>query len=278
MSQLDLKPFEELYPQIVYYTPFVEDVFRYLNGYINPYNPCRLHIKLYSAINYAEYAKPDIAIVYLGSIINNCWGDDNLIKTVIIMTLAHELSHSWQNTDMIRYTYDPYYKKEIEDQNEGRTERWIIDHSDEIYSRFGVRIEYSDWAINSVMPNAEYYQHNNPGDYFLHTILDVAYRNKNYIDPLTKLFNSEESIIFRIDDSPKVLLKYKGEYNINAIPAFNRLINQYCRIGIAAGYFTISVEIMDVSIFDTKGIDLHMHISNKFYEPIIIPKSNDSND
>lgn len=265
---MDIKPFEEIYPFIEHYTPFVHGVFRYLNGNINPDNPCTLHIRLYSDVNYAEYAKPDIVVVYLGSIINNYWMDDDSIKRVIIMTIAHELSHSWQSTDMIRYTYDPYYKQQIENQNEGRTEQWLLAHADEIYKLFGIQMEYSDWAMREVYPHGDEYESANVGHYYIHTILDVVYRNEKFKEPLEKLFNGYDSIIFHIDDSEKCLLKFKGEYNIRAIYAFNRIISKYCRIGISISYFTIELEIIDIPIFDTMGIDVHMHIRNQYYNPI----------
>lgn len=262
------RSFEELYPAFENYKPFVERVFKYLNGYINPSNPCRLTINLFSNANYAEFAKPDNLIVYLMSIINNFYGEDDKIKQIILMVIAHELCHSEQDLNMLRYSKDPYYKESVENQNEGYSEQWINLHAAEIYSLFGIKFHFSDFAINNIQPAGDDYQKISIRNHYLFSIMDVIYRNDNALPTLSDLFDSNANIVFHIDDSYKVLIKFKGEYNPAGLYLFNSIINRYCRKGICITYFNIETKITKVKIFDENGIDLHILTSNKYFKPI----------
>lgn len=263
-----IKTFEEIYPAFELYKPFVEKVFNYLNGYINPNNPCQLYINMYSNNNYAEFAKPNHLICYLGSIINNFFGNDNEIRKIIIITIAHELCHSEQSINMIQYTNDPYYRQSMENQNEGYSEKWLNIHSNEIQQLFGVEIRFSDFAIRNIQPHAKDWTHASIRDHYFYTIMDVVFRNQKFITPLNDAFDCSNTISFHINDSGKVLLKYRGEYNTNGIYLFNKLINDYCREGNAIRYFSIKTRMSEEEIFGEKGMDIHLTLSNNYYKPI----------
>lgn len=264
----EIKPFEVIWPEIEKYRPFVIDLFRFLNGYINPNNPCRLYINMYHNTNFAEYAKPDIITVYLGSIVDHYFGNDAMIKKIIIVAVSHELSHSIQNLDMVRYSNDPYYRDTVEKQNEGRTELWLTAHEQEIYQRFGVHIKFSDLAIKNTHPHGYDYEQAAMREYYLNVIMDVIYRNNKARTVLSDLFDANQTIAFQLNDSDKVLLKYKGIYNDRGIYSFNQIVNDHCRRGAYITYFKIKTEIKHEDIFGENGIIIHMAISDQFCKPI----------
>lgn len=262
----DLRPANEIYPLYEKFKPFVEEVFIYLNGYVNPYNPCQLYIAMFSTHNYAEFAKPNLVISYLGSIVNNFHDNEDTIKKVIIITLTHELFHSEQSLDMLRYGKDPYYQMMAELQNEGYAEKWVMDHAGELYSKFGVIMLFED---TERLKHADFWEQNTVKNHYLRTIVDVVYRNEGAFPIYSDLFDAHDTISFHINDSMKVLIKYRGEYNDRGMPLFNQIINKYCRRELYITYFNIKSKITkDEQIFGQKGIDIHFELSNNYMKPI----------
>lgn len=273
MTKEELMPIEIILKEMEKYTPITIDMFNYLNGNINPYNPCNLYIKMYNTTNFAEFRKPNTVTVFLGSIITIFYGQDLDIKSVILMTLAHELSHSWQNTDMVRYTYDPYYKQMIEDTNEGYTEKWISDHMKEIHKLFGFKVQYSRWAKKNILPKAVEYQSANLKDYFIHTIVDVVYRDSKYIKPLNDVFDKEQTILFSIDDSEIIILKLNGMYLEQSIQSFGQILFNHCRAGLGIKYFKVAVYLQHCTLKpeynNVEGVWLRFILEDVRYCPIV---------
>lgn len=269
MTKEELMPIELVLTEMERYTPITINMFNYLNGNINPYNPCNLYIKMYNTINFAEFRKPNTVTVFLGSIVTVFYGKDLDIKSVILMTLAHELCHSWQNTDMVRYTYDPYYKQMIEDTNEGYTEKWISDHMKEIYKIFGFKVQYSRWAKKNILPKAEEYQPVELKDYFVHTIVDVVYRDGQYIEPLNKVFEETQTLLFSINDSDIVMLKFNGQYLNQSVQPFGKILYDYCRAGLGIKYFKVAAYLKRCNVEETEGKWLNFILENVRYCPIV---------
>lgn len=270
-----LRSFDLNYMNYAVYSNFAVRAFEYLNGRINPFNRCMLSIEMYSKNNYAEFRKPNTVSLYLGSILNDydsCTGDpddDRDIKTIIIMVLGHELAHSTQNTDMIRYTNDPYYRDDIEKQNEAYTEYWISEHNQEIYNALGVMVEYSSFAMRNLMPLHTQYEFASLEQYYVHTLLDVVYRNVKYVEPMITAFQKYSSILIRFNNGIRLLLKKNGEYNPQIIQTFNKIVRTTFRKGTAQTYSTVTMELTPVNIGgDPDGIEFHIISSLMHYSPI----------
>jgi hypothetical protein len=123
--------------------------------------------------------------------------------------------------------------------------------------------------MQDFLPHGNDYMKTSVGDFYINTILDIIYRNRKFVRPLNKFFAEEDTIVFHINDSEKALLKYRGEYNYNALGAFNRIINKYCRIRTTVSYFLISLEATNVMVFqDTPGVDMHIVLKDQYYKPI----------
>ena len=271
----ELRSFDLNYMNHVTYSNFAIRAFEFLNGRINPFNICYLSIEMYSKNNYAEFRKPNTVSLYLGSILNDydsCTGDpedDRDIKTIIIMTLSHELAHSTQNTDMIRYTNDPYYRDDIEKQNEAYTEHWITEHQTEIFNALGVVVSYSSFAIRNIMPLYTQYEVATLEQYYVHTLLDVVYRNKKFVEPMTIAFRKYNSILLRFNNGIRMLIKKNGEYNPNIIQTFNKIVRTTFRKGTAQTYCTVTMELTPVNIGDDPdGIEFHIISELLHYSPI----------
>lgn len=269
MTKEELMPIESVLVEMEKYTPITVNMFNYLNGNINPYNICNLYIKMYSTINFAEFRKPNTVTIFLGSIVTMFYGKDLDIKSVILMTLAHELSHSCQNTDMVRYTNDPYYRQMVEDTNEGYTEQWVYNHMKEIHKLFGFKMQYSRWAKKNIMPKATEYQPAGLKDYFVHTIVDVVYRDASYIDPLNKIFEENQTLLFSIDNSDIVMLKHNGQYLNQSVQPFGKILYDYCRAGLGIKYFKVAVYLKRCDIDNVEGKWLHFILEDVRYCPIV---------
>lgn len=267
---------EQIYHKVNSYYGFVRDVFMYLNGYINPTNPCILHIEIYSPINYGEFSKPNHVAVFLGNIVKNHYSDDAFIKKIIITTIAHELSHSNQEISMMTYADDMYYKQMIEDSNEAYAEIWITNHAQEIRDKFGVNIWYTPKAINEFQPHIVDYRDFEVRNYFINAILDTVYRNLVMKTTIEKSFDRYNSITFHINDSPTCLIKYQDRFNIEAIPMFCNILNRECKCmnGPMSMKFIVKNKSSRVKIYDDpNGLDFYLTTSHCKFNPITFHKS-----
>jgi len=257
-------PIDIVISEVERFKPFAIEAFNYLNGNINPFTYCYLYIRMYDTVNYAEFRKPNTVCLFLGSIICHFYGKDEDIKSVILMTLAHELSHSCQNTDMVRYTNDPYYREVVEESNEAHTIKWMTEHMNEIYKRFGFRYIYNNDAMNNLYPKHINYEYSALKEYYINCIIDVVYRNQKYRKPLIDLFDSNNNIGFAIDTSDYIFIKYNGNYMEEGLEGFNKLLSQYCRTGLAINYFNVVLTTRNIQ----NGIIIRLHFDNVRYCPI----------
>lgn len=263
-----IRSVDEIYPMMVPSRELVCNVFNYLNGRINPENPCRLVIGDYHSTNYAEFRKPDIVVVYLASIINDYYLRPYLIPGLLVMVIGHELSHSIQETNMILYTADKTAREFIENTNDAHAQEWIIAHKDEIKDVLGIDIIYSDYTFNLIREYSDKYVKAQLRDYYIHTIVDVVYRADKFLDPLYELFNKYSSIAMSINDSETFLIKSNGEY-VDNIATFNAGIALACRRGGAFVYNVITMGKYEANICgDTNGIVLDLRTVPKYYKPI----------
>lgn len=267
---------EQLYHKINSYYGFTRDVFNFLNGYINPYNPCILHIEMFNTFHYGEFSKPNHVAIFLGNICRNHYSDDMFIKKIIITSIAHELSHSSQELSMMTYVDDMYYKNMIEDSNEAYTEIWITQHADEIRERFGVDVWYTPKAVNDIQPHIVDYRKFDVKNYFINAILDTVYRNLVMKTTIEMSFDKYQSITFHMNDSPTCLIKYNGRYNPEAIPMFCRILNDQCKCmnGPVSMKFIVKNKSSRVRIYDdNNGLDFYLTTSSHKFNPITFHKS-----
>ena len=281
MDLSKLLPIETLLPLRMQYKSFAIHVFNFLNGKINPpYNICNLFISSYDRNNFAEFRKPNIVVLYLDSIICSFYPNELNIKSTILMTLAHELSHSCQDTDMTRYGTDPYYKEMIENSNEANTEKWVIDHMDEIYNEFGFAIQFPQNIIDTMNKNIKNYTLTDGKSFYIYSIIDILYRKAIFIKPIEDVFDKYQNIFICINDGEKIWIKYRGEYILESstISKFGEVMG-YCRRGIALGAFAIVMKMRDLKsvkigngdvYFDAgSSVLLNFEITNFRYAPII---------
>lgn len=271
-----LLPIETLIPLVETYTPYTRDVFDFLNGRVNPYyNKCRLIISSYDKYNFAEFRKPDLVVIYLHSIISTFYPDDLKIKSVILMTLAHELSHACQETNMTRYGRDPYYKEEVEKTNEAHARQWVINNMDEIHKRFGFRMTFPKYAVEEAFRDGARYQQTSGKEFYIYAFVDLLYRKERFIDKFVDLFDQYSDIMVCINNGPKVWFKNKGNYLLDqdTVGQFSSIM-QYCRRGISLGSFDISLNAKVAPIHieglpDRNILILDFIITNFRYTPII---------
>ena len=253
------------------YAELATNIFNYMNGKINEENYCRLVISTYDMHNFAEFRKPNTVIIYLGNIISTYYPEDLKVKSVILMTIAHELSHAVQDTNMVKYGYDPYYQSMVEQTNEARAEKWVKDHMREIHKLFGFRLKFSKEAINVIMPKAVNYEQFSIKNHYLYTLVDVVYRDKKYIPPLTELMDKDDNLLFSINDSKVIPIKRDGQFLYDSVYEFNIIIDHYCRKTIVVKNFTVQLTITKVETECKNGYGtwIRLFITNARYNPVI---------
>lgn len=261
------------------YTKFTWDVFNYLNPLISPRNPCQLYISVYNPYNYGEFRKPNIIDIPLGSIINNFAHQDDMIKAVIILSLCHELYHANQLTDMIRYSYDKEYAKAIEDQAEYQAEKFLFDHSTEIYKLFGIN-PTDIFVSKTEKPNSSYEEFDYES-YYINTLADVIYRNSEVVPKIKNIFNRTEeqykNLCIAFGDNGKfdsiLVIRYHWNYIPESLQSFNDEVNRF-RVGTACMNYDCTTNILRISeneyngILKEGGMCILINITNKTYEPI----------
>jgi hypothetical protein len=251
------------------YRQFTVDVFNYLNPRITPRNPCVLTISVYNPYNYGEFKKPNYIDIPLGSIINNFYGRDDMIKSVIVLSICHELQHADQMTDMIRYTYDKDYAEALEAQAEYKAERFMFDHARELHDRFGVNP--SKTFIAPTKAPTSPYQAFDCESYYINTLADVVYRSADSLAELKEIFNRKEDIYatFYIafcengECSDAIMIRDNWVYLLESINDFNEEIAKV-RNGTTKTSFNTHT-----TIFEWEGsVVMVISIDNKTCYPI----------
>lgn len=276
MNVEKMLPVETLIPLVEEYTPIANQMFDYLNGRVNPpYNMCKLIISSYDQCNFAEFRKPNIVILFLYSIISSFYPNDMDIKSVMLMTLTHELSHACQETNMVKYGSDPFYREQVENSNEAHARLWVLNHMNEIHRRFGFTMTFPQWAIEEAKRNDPEYQQTSGKYFYLYAIVDILYRRQNFVQMFESIFDSYDEMFIAINDSNKVWFKHKGQYLLDpdTVKQFGDILS-YCRRGMALGAFhvvlnQIQTEIKVPNLPPMPALILNFEISNFRYAPII---------
>lgn len=177
---------------------FSTTVFNHYNGYINAGSLCILIFSPLQFNGYASYKLPNIITVYPYNIINDFKKEDH-IKTIILFSILHELSHSVQDIDFNKYFYDSSYNKDIEDSNNFRITKYILDNRDYIENifKFNLNIPYIENTYN----NIKYTKYNDIGSYFYkyNQIFDYFKSKGNYT-------NNFEDVLYLLDDGYQVYI------------------------------------------------------------------------
>lgn len=119
---------------------FTRNVFNYYNGRINICCNAKLNIEWISNFSrLGDFSLPNTVTVYLGVITKNFTGVEEA-KSIIIMTILHELHHADQFIDYPQMYIYQEYQRDIEGQVELLTMNYIASHINEIDVVFGVKM------------------------------------------------------------------------------------------------------------------------------------------
>lgn len=220
---------------------FINKVFNYYNGRINPINKAILDINWcnlmmcdaggYSRLPNIVVINPNVIIRYYGN--NN----DTNIKIAIIETIIHELYHTDQLINYTLYTSDMNYNKFIEHACEVQTAIYIAGHVQEVCNVFGIKTHISNKAYNNCMiywdqPGVTY-QRRYYYDHIFMCIDDLCNLNIETAPKIhqfiTDNIQAKNDIIININNET-IPVCLNGE--LMCIDKFNEIISKYICTGI----------------------------------------------
>ena len=252
------------------FIPYTQRLFDAMNREISPRNPCTLIIDGFDPYNYAEFRKPNLISVFLGSLLNNLMDKPTATKKACLaMCLIHELYHANQNTSMVLYGKDPEYCTAIEEQAQYSAIEYLKHNREYFISNFEFD-PYECLELNAIThtPYVEF----NSKDYYINTIIDVFYRNELVRGALTDLISDPEypNVGLRFDDFQPIWIKKNNQYDLNQIPQFNNAILQY-RVGTAVMSFKVNTILFKTKSNNPKensNMIIHFITEDRTYEPI----------
>ena len=138
--------------EFTYYSNIARRMFDFMNGKINPINICHLEIALYGnhPRMFGDFRNPNRIRLFMENIINDWKPEfyDNYKVThydytcnLIALTICHELFHSEQVLDGIRYSDDKEYYDSIETAVKIEALNWIENSSIDKVFHFEICIE-----------------------------------------------------------------------------------------------------------------------------------------
>lgn len=266
---INITPYE-LTNEMEKYKKFIHELMDFLNPYITPMNPCSIIIDVYNPYNYAEFRRPNIITVYLGSVINNFWGSKpEKIMSILAVCITHELYHAYQNIDMLRYTYDKDYNALIEQQAEYMAEQFVLLNAELFKTKFG--FDPTDWIKSYTKRPEVSYENFQLREFYIDTLVAIVFRNEDARKTLEKWFDRREgnfsqnlAIVFEDNDDEiywHIIIRHGEEYIQQSVQEFCTALNYLYRRGTAAMKFKISCALCeDGSILITT--------KNKTYRPV----------
>lgn len=262
--------FMTVYNEYNKYKDFTIKAFAYLNGKINPNNLCIAKLDYYDKYNFAEFRKPNLICIKLGSIIDQLYYEpDELKKSLIFLSVAHELVHANQSASMLRYSMDSLYAKAIESHAQYTAQEFLKARRLEILDIFGVDVQLGISYYGEIKE----IPHDVPFNiemYYINTLVDMIMGNKmDHTVRLQKIFQIPTiRIIF---DDKIVLIKKDGIYLDDGVKNFNAILLSYRRGGmnmrIASTFRLIPTY---AGMDDIAEVDIEFKIDKITYFPLQI--------
>lgn len=226
----------------------VAKLFNYMNGKVNPHNPCILNLAYFSPCNYAQYQAPNLISIFLGSIIQMSLELDKADKTnslrdyimsITAVTTAHELTHSEQCIDPIKYSKDAAYATMIENSAEYNAEIFCVSHRFEFKEQFGFEFVTVSRTDPIAYPEWNYQHH------VINSMLGV-FRCQPIINHVMKLLEGKNNVAIAIryaTDPPNtpgdvIPIRAGGHFidDIDTITWYNEKLMQYRNLICAYKY------------------------------------------
>lgn len=248
------------------YKQFALDVFGYLNGKVNPDNPCIYYTGYFNRKNYAEYRKPNIINLYIGTMMSERDKyDEEIVKGIIILAITHELAHANQSACMIKYGIDPAYMREIENDAEWKAQTFLQSMQNDIKERFGVDITRVFAEYGLVKANT-YPLEFDDIDYYVNTLIDMFMGDISRATFLYQIFMFDNVGI--ILDGEMVEIKRNGEL-LDSISDFNKALSRYRRGCMRVNLRTSYVPIPTYRGDNIDRIDIDIKTERITFDPII---------
>jgi len=253
------------------YKSIAISAFNYLNGRVNPNNPCILYLEHFSACNFAEFRKPNIISIELGSIINNVkineYTNDYIIG-LILVCVCHELAHADQAICMCRYNIDVEYQRYIEMDAENKCRSFLFRHAREIQSSFGIDIikainAYTIEGDPNIAPKVF-----DMREHYVTSLVDVLIRDINMLKPIDMLFDFDNVHI--IIDGENIYVKKRGSFVRDSLQHFNRILNSYRSKGMI---FSLNIKMhskKEIKDGRLRSVSLYIDTSNLKITPVKI--------
>ena len=248
------------------YKQFALDVFHYLNGKVNPDNPCICLTGYFNKKNYAEYRKPNIISLYIGTMMSDKDNyDTEIVKGIIILAITHELAHANQSACMIKYGIDSKYMREIENDAEWKAQTFLQSMQDDIKERFGVDITRVFAEYGLVKANT-YPLEFDDIDYYVNTLIDIFMGDISRAPILYQIFMFDNVGI--ILDGEMVEIKRNGEL-LDSISDFNNALSKYRRGSMRVSIRTSYIPIPTYRGDNIDRIDIDIRTEKITFDPII---------
>lgn len=252
-----------------FYRDIAQQLFDFMNGYINKRVPCNLIIDLYGN-SYATIVYPNTIIVYLNTIFKSyqinkegCNTDaDICINTILAWSIAHELFHSEHEVDLLLYDKDSNYHNYVENTVDLASLKWVNDHSDEIYNRTGIVIDCR-WIISIKEDLSNTYKQASIKDLYTQTLRNVLVRDDKFFSQIT-VFNDDDKfskIIIIFNDTDSVCIKNDYQYLEYNLGYFCNLVHRY-----ATQYNKYYISGRTIYNDDLKTAKISFQITNHFIE------------
>lgn len=134
---------------------------------------------------------------------------DYAIKTKVIETLIHEMSHASQNIDITRYKTDAAYQELIENQNVYNASRYILYNLTPL-SRYCPDISKGQIELSALLRDQQYEEIPDT-EWYIRSILGVSYDGD--INKLRyKLNNSDNVKLICNDPGYNMIIKSNGKF------------------------------------------------------------------
>lgn len=247
------------------YAYIARSAFGYLNGRVNRYNICTLRLDYFSSTNYAEFRKPNVISIKLGSIIDSVTSmnkSEGFIRGLIVLSIAHELSHADQAASMTRYGFDPVYMQYMEDSAEYVSQRFLLSNMKQIDEMFNTSIKSVVSVYGRTYPSNLQPRAFDLLDHYATSIVDVLLRDYSMQKKVYDFF-----VIDNVDidfDGYTVKVKRNGEF-ISDITLFNSILNQYREVAMNSQF----VVKMKFKLMKSNKARAKITTSNVRYMPII---------
>ena len=132
-----------------------------------------------------------------------------IIKTKVVETLIHEMSHASQNIDIARYKTDAAYQELIESQNAYNTSRYLL-HNLTALSRYCPDISEGQIELSALLKDQQY-EEISEVEWYIRSITAVDYDGD--INKLrNKLKTSDVVKLICNDPSYNMILKWDGKF------------------------------------------------------------------